>query len=282
MDFLQEAQAIYETMTAKAENVWVTVYPDPGGKNNCLFAGEGDPSDQWHLMESIMRNAANRYNRFKIRVALGNKNAMPQEIPVSVTRSEQRQVAGIGNIPYQPADIGAIKREMKEEFAEQMKREKELWEMQNQIAGLSYELQQKKKKSGDVMDKIEGFAQTTGLDLSNPQAIQAVSGLLMGALDKILGVFTRHPLPTPGLAGGRPRPGTTNVHHLPADSNTETETEQPDTDEGQPLTEEDYRALDALDILKEAGADDASELLLKVANYYKNNPEQARGFLKFL
>jgi hypothetical protein len=207
MDFLQEAQAIYETMTAKAENVWVTVYPDPGGKNNCLFAGEGDPSDQWHLMESIMRNAANRYNRFKIRVALGSKNAMPQEIPVSVTRSAQSQVAGIGAVPgvygYGQHDIGAIEKRIEEKFEQRMAHEKALREKDDEINALKYEAQQRKKK-GDTLDQIGAFCEAQQIDL-NP----IIQGLVM----KIPALFARKSAPMPGIAGPR-----TEIHHHPANN----------------------------------------------------------------
>jgi hypothetical protein len=235
-------------------------------------------------MESIMRNAANRYNRFKIRVALGSKNAMPQEIPVSVTRSAQPQVAGIGAVPGvygygQSADIGAIEKRLEEKYKNELKAELEKRELVARIEGLEYSLKERRKKNGDWTAKLESFAEVTGLNLENPQSIQAISGLVMGIMDKVLGAFKTGTQPVPALAGTRPRPGTTDVRHVPAEDGTEAEPDQPDTVEGQELTEDDYRALDALDILKAAGAADPAGIMEKVAKFYQSNPAMAEGFI---
>lgn len=290
MDFLAQPFELYQGATKGLESAWVVVKPDPGGKNNYLLAQDGDPNELWHMVDQTIRNAANRYNKFSICVA-PNKNAMQTVIPVTVVANPYngpQQMAGIGSMPGMyggyPADIGAIEKRLEEKYEQKLKDALEKKDLEDRLAGLEDALRAKRRKSGDWVEKLDAVAQTTNLDLSNPQSIAALSGLVMGALDKVLGAFTRHPQPTPAMAG-TPQRGRTQVHRfetdetVPPPADDMDETDEPELTE---LSDQEEMALQALEILEQAGAENPGELLIRVARYYEKNPEQAKGFLNFL
>jgi hypothetical protein len=280
MDFLSAPQQLYSQITKGMESIWLVVKPDPCGKNMYLYAQEIEPNEGWHIAEDIIRNAANRYSKFNICVAV-NKNAIQTNIPVTVVhqyRPQDGQVAGIGAVPgvygYGQHDIGKLLDERDEKWKKELEHRDEVRKLADQIAGLQYENQMKKKK-GDFWEKATVFCQENEVDVN--QIVGQIMPIISGVLSKIVMPNARA---TPALAG-RPRPGTTHVHHHEATTEvpTELDTDEPDTDEGQPLTEDDYRALDALDMLKAAGAADPAGIMEKVAKFYQSNPAMAEGFI---
>lgn len=228
MDFLSQPYDLYQSATKGLESAWIVVKPDPGGKNNYLMAQDGDPNELWHMVDSTIRNAANRYNKFSICVA-PNKNAMQTVIPVTVVANPYSQqngnMAGIGSMPgygyTQHADIGKLLDERDEKWKKELEHRDALRERDDKIAALEYENRQKKKK-GDFWEQAIVFCQETGVD-PNP--------LIAGLISKIPALFARGRAPMPGVAGLADRGrGGHNIHRQPADEPIPGETDPEGTD----------------------------------------------------
>lgn len=288
-NFLNDAFDTFGHYTAEAPNVWVTVYSDPMTKNSMLHAGEGPPEEQWHLVESTIYKNLKFYKRFIIRVARpakeasNVKNAQAIQIKVVYDPTQVQQpaaVAGIGSL-YPPADIGRLLDERDEKWKKELEHRDALRERDDKIAALEYDNRQRKKK-GDVLEQVGQFCEQQGIDL-NP--------IIQGLISKLPLLFSRTSgamQAAPGVAGGRQfRPQGTAIHEHPSPANVPTHetpdgTEDETDQEPYELTEEDNQALDALDILRNAGAKNPADILLKVANFYASDPAKAEGYLNFL
>jgi hypothetical protein len=239
MDFLSQPLDLYQKITKGMESVWLVVKPDPGGKNNYLFAQDIEPNEGWHIAEQIIRNAANRFNKFNICVA-PNKNAMQTVIPVSVVPSfgTPGQVAGIGSLPgqagvygYPGADIGRIIEEKVAAVQKEWEHKDELRRRDEELAALRYEIKERKKSKGDFFDKLGAFCIEQEIDL-NP-VVEKLPGM-------IAGLFSPRRQHMPALAGF-PNRSKTAIHRK------DTNEPVPHGEDGESVTEEQIQTEEEMD-----------------------------------
>lgn len=227
MDFLSQPQQLYSQITKGLESIWLVIKPDPCGKNMYLYAQEIEPNEGWHIAEDIIRNAANRYSKFNICVAV-NKNAIQTNIPVTVVHQygqQGGQVAGIGSVPsagmsgYPGADIGklidekiaAVNKEWEhKDELRRAKEEKEYWEAKAK----------ERRLKSDPLEQISDLLEKHDVDL-NP--------LINGIVRKFLS--PAQPRPLPAVAG------VSNIHRKTAAKEVPHETGEDDEPEFEPEVE---------------------------------------------
>lgn len=284
--FFNIAVPLKNKEAGKRDTVYASLsYYPQRAQEGPIVAINDTPDLVWQNIEYTLANQAGLGRSFVIKVGSGPTDGKQSPWVVDMSPMgvglPQYQVGGLGayGAPAPAVNIGEIESRLEAKYKNEMEQLLKFKALEDQVAGLSYELKTKKRNSENWIDKIEGFAESTGLDLSNPQSIKEISGLLMGVVDKVLGAFKPTAVgPAPVVAGR----GTKIEEHEATGSVPPLEDDDDDDDNVLELDQDQEQALSAVEVLRGAGCNNPGELILKVAQFYAKDPAKARGFINFL
>lgn len=285
--FFNIAVPLKNKEAGKRDTVYASLsyYPQRAQEGPIVAVTE-TPDLAWQSIEYTLANQAGLGRSFVIKVGSGPTDGKQSPWVVDMSPMgvglPQHQVGSLGayGAPAPAVNIGEIENRLEAKYKKELEDTLKFKELEGQIAGLSYELKNKKRNSDNWLDKIEGFAETTGLDLSNPQSIKEISGLVMGVVDKVLGAFK--PAATVGPAPVVAGRGTKIEEHEATGNVPPLDDDDDDDDNVLDLDQDQEQALTAVEVLRGAGCTNPGELILKVAQFYAKDPGKAKGFINFL
>lgn len=282
-------------MSDSKKPYWV-LHRSAGGRPGPTIANYGneDANASWTALVETIQNAITQgVYEFWVVGRPGGVNDTKGKVEYQL-RATGWNTGGGGNIAgmygggYQqsnttPAvDIAGIKAEIRNELEDKYKlqnemqimkiqHERQLEKMEEMVAGIS----ETKKNNFDRFLEV----------LENPEAAKG----FIGMIQMVKGMLTPQGLPTMAAAGGGignvpgRRPAPQQVHEMPAEPDTKGETDNPDETQGPVIYEglegEYDCAIEAVNMLHEAGWETPGELLQKVAKFAIANPAMAQNLI---
>jgi hypothetical protein len=309
MNVFNQAYTLFSEHVKGYDKIIASIRPHPGGKDKILAKVEGSPDEVWHGIQNAINYASSRYGNFTVRVMRGSQNdpgamELPIDLIAPITSPNGAGIAGMGNAygnQYPQAapapNIGEIERRFEKQFNEKLEaalKEKEQADTINGLVATVKEL--KRGGGGGVGYGISDFVEQTGFNLSDPESINAAVGGINNLIGTLAMFFKGMPAAAPAPVGisGTPNPSARQragrvIVQQESPANVPTEMPEPGT-EDEPeeqselfeLTEQQELALQAVEIMEQAGFEDAGAVLRQVANWAASNPEQSRNYLQFL